>query len=232
MPNWGAKGRAPFAETFPPGTILWDRARTLRSRCAEVPDPAWFDWHLAPWPSFVYVEESGGIVSRKRPLDRRRAITGTPAPSGQPANPKTGNDPGRRRIFWWRDSGDMPLSQSSGRKARSIDPANVFGAADADADLIRKLAVAADGFDSTGRSRHTKKKIKNSSRFRGAPLDKGGHKCVRQVRITGASGTSALRHLRAPHELRALLVADARHRSQCPRWRPPSRRSCPRRRDT
>ena len=67
----------------------------------------------------------------------------------EPANPKTGDDPGRRRIFWWRDDGDMPLSQSSDRKARSIDPANVFGAADADADFIRKLAVAADGFDSS-----------------------------------------------------------------------------------
>jgi len=52
-------------------------------------------------------------------------------------------------IFWWRDGGDMPLSQSSDRKACSIDPANVFGAADADADFIRKRAVAADGFDSS-----------------------------------------------------------------------------------
>ena len=89
-----------------------------------------------------------GIVSRKRPLDRRRAITGTVF-GREPANPKTVDDPGRRRIFWWRDSGDMPLSQSSGRKARSIDPANVFGAADADVDFIRKLAVAAEGFDSS-----------------------------------------------------------------------------------
>jgi hypothetical protein len=89
-----------------------------------------------------------GIDSRKRPLDRRRAITGTVF-GREPANPKNGDDPGRRRIFWWRDDGDMPLSQSSGRKACSIDPANVFGAAAADADFIRKLAVAADGFDSS-----------------------------------------------------------------------------------
>jgi hypothetical protein len=98
-----------------------------------------------------------GIVSRKRPLDRRRAITGTVF-GREPANPKTGDDPGRRRIFWWRDDDDTPLSQSNGRKARSIDPANVFGAADADADDIRKLAVAADGFDSSDRSSHTKRR--------------------------------------------------------------------------
>jgi hypothetical protein len=107
-----------------------------------------FDWHLVPWPSFAYVEESGRDRFAEAALgsssshnwDRLRR---------EPANPKTGDDPGKRRIFWWRDDGDMPLSQSSGRKARSIDPANVFGAADADADDIRKLAVAADGFDSS-----------------------------------------------------------------------------------
>ena len=97
--------------------------------------------------AFAYVEESGRDRFAEAALgsssshnwDRLRT---------EPASPKTGVDPGRRRIFWWRDSGDMLLSQSSDRKARSIDPANVFGAADADADSIRKLAVAADGFDS------------------------------------------------------------------------------------
>ena len=124
LPNWGAMGRAPFAETFhgdlSPGTILRDRARTLRSRCAIVPDPAVLDWHLAPWPSFALVEETGRDRFAEAALGSSSHLTGTPDSSGEPANPKTGDDPGRRRIFWWRDNGDMPLSQSSGRKA-SLD---------------------------------------------------------------------------------------------------------------
>ena len=57
-PNWGDKGRAPSRRPFP-----WDdpsgSSPTLRSRCADVPDPVCFDWRLAPWPSFAPVEESG-----------------------------------------------------------------------------------------------------------------------------------------------------------------------------
>ena len=120
----------------------------MRSRCADVPDPAVLDWHLAPWPSFVYVEESGRDRFAEAALGSSSSHNWD-RPRTEPANPKTGADPGRRRSFWWRDDGDMPLSQSSDRKAGSIDPANVFGAADADADFIRKLAVAADGFDSS-----------------------------------------------------------------------------------
>src|ERR1700759_2297532 len=94
-----------------------------------------------------------GIDSRKRPLDRRRAITGT----------VFGRSPRTPRLTTIRaDAGvsggvTMVTCRCHSRAAarhRSIDPANVFGAA----DNFRKLAVAADGFDLAERSSHTKRR--------------------------------------------------------------------------
>ena len=123
----------------------------------NVPDPMCFDWHLAPWPSFAYVEESGRDRFAEAALGSSSRLTGTIF-GWSPQTPRLATI---RADAGFSGGVTMVTCRCHSRAAarhRSIDPANVFGAAAADADLIRKLAVAADGFDSPGRSSHTKRR--------------------------------------------------------------------------